>query len=249
MATNQAAIDAFFKKIKPVDKVPKIHSALLYGPSGTGKSTLAASASLVEELSPVLIVDIEGSASGIGRLFPNVDRIEADTWDKLEFAKQALLNSDHKYKTIIFDTLNVAQTIAQKHFEDIRGGSSFQTWGDLKDWTVDFVRSFHTLPDVLSIFIAHPKTVKDDLTGRVSVSPELSGKAVNDVPTVFDLNGYLGFEDVDGTIKRVLNVGQSNKFVTKNRFGLPDSIIDPDFKKIFAGITAAAESNTKKTTK
>ena len=42
----------------PRKNIPKL-KVLLYGPSGTGKTSLASTASTVDEISPVLYVDLE----------------------------------------------------------------------------------------------------------------------------------------------------------------------------------------------
>lgn len=221
---------AFLADVKKATAVNKINSAIIFGPFGSGKTFLAASADEIADYSPVLIVDIEGSAAGVGRKYPDVDIIVADTHAKLDFIIKSLLNDDHPYKTVIFDTLNVAQDRAEKFFrrkpENLN--NKFGVWADLKDWTLDFVRAMHHAP-FLAIFIAHPQVDKDDNTGKLTTTVKIAGSARTDVPTVPDLIGYLGVEeDEEGNPVRALRVGRSSSIITKNRFGLDDVIFPSD---------------------
>lgn len=216
----------FLSSVKKATAVDKINSAIIFGEYGTGKTWLAASADDIEDYAPVLIVDVEGSAAGVGRKYPNVDIVEADTHQKLEFIINDLLKNEHPYKTVIFDTLNVAQNRAEAFFrkkpENLN--NKFGVWGDLKEWTIDLVRKMHHAP-FLAVFIAHSQVDKDENTGRMVTTVKIAGSARTDVPAIPDLIGYLGFETDDkGEPIRTLRVGRSNSIITKNRFGLDDVI-------------------------
>lgn len=224
----------FLGAVEKATAVDKMNSAIIFGPSGVGKTVFAASADEIEEYSPVLIVDIEGSAAGVGRLYPNVDVIKADTFEKLEAVKHDLLNAEHPYKTIIFDTLNVAQDRALAHFTELYTG--YAIWGEVKKWTVDFVRDFHHA-DQLVFFIAHAKQDKDDNTGRIETTVKIASGAVSEVPTVVDLVGYMQWEqDGDGKMRRTLLVDKHPSIVTKNRFGLDGKLYDPTMFSLQAEI-------------
>lgn len=218
---------SFLAGVTKATAVDKINSMIVFGEYGTGKTWLGASADDIADYAPVLIVDIEGSAAGVGRRYPGVDIIQADTHAKLELIKSELLTKEHPYKTVIFDTLNVAQKRAKAQFKLDYPGNSFAMWDELSNWSLDFVRSMHHAP-FLAIFIAHPQTDKDENTGRVTTTVKLAGGARSEVPTVPDLIGYMYYtEDSDGNPIRALQVGRSNSVVTKNRFGLPDVIYPP----------------------
>jgi len=215
---------AFLESVKKATSVDKINSAIIFGEYGTGKTWLGASADDIEDYSPVLIVDIEGSAAGVGRKYPDVDIVVAESVEKLELLKESLLEDEHPYKAVIFDTLNVAQKRAKTHFKSLYPNNTFAMWDALAEWSLDFVRSMHHA-DFLAIFIAHPQTDKDENTGKMTTTVKLAGGARSEVPTVPDLIGYLGYsEDDEGNPIRVLHVGRSSSIVTKNRFGLPDVI-------------------------
>lgn len=204
--------------------VDRVNSMILFGDYGMGKTWLASSADEIEDYSPVLIVDIEGSAAGVGRKYPNVDIVQADTFDKLEFIKADLLANQDAFGCVIFDTLNVAQKRAKNKFKQDYPNNTFAMWDALAEWSMDFVRSMHHAK-FMSVFIAHPQTDKDENTGKLLTTVKLAGGARSEVPTVPDLIGYTFYgTDDEGQPVRALQVGRSASVVTKNRFGLPDVI-------------------------
>lgn len=228
----------FLAAVQSATAVDKLGSAIIYGPSGVGKSMLAASSDEIEDFNKVLIVDVEGSAAGIGRMYPNVDVIRADTFEKLEDIRQSLLRDEHPYKTVIFDTLNVAQDRAIAHFTEKFSG--YAIWGEVNKWTVNFVREFHH-SDMLVFFIAHEKRDKDDTTGRIETTLRLKGQSLAEVPTVVDLVGYMNWEiDGEGNLQRCLIVDKNPAIVTKNRFGLDSKIYNPTLLEIQTQIIAKA---------
>lgn len=221
MAKEQAS---FLAGVTSVAAANKINSAIFFGETGTGKTWLAASADAIEDYSPVLLVDIEGSAAGVDRKYPGVQRIVVNTYQELELLRDELLNKEHPFKTVLFDTLNVAQNRAFKVFKAANPNNKFGAYDDLKEWTLDFVREMHAAP-FMAIFLAHPQVDKDENSGKMSTTVKLIGSSRTDVPTVTDIVGYMGYDELDdGTLVRTLQVGRSTSIVTKNRFGLPDKI-------------------------
>lgn len=217
---------SFLRAVKKAEAVDKINCMFIFGEYGTGKTILGSSATEIDDYAPVLIVDIEGSAAGVGRMYPDVDIVKVTSHEQLEALRHQLLNDEHPYKTVIFDTYNVAQNRAEKFFKNKpeNANNKFGVWADLKDWSISFVREMHHA-DFLAIFIAHPMTEKDDNTGKLTTTVKIAGSAKTDVPTIPDLIGYLEFaENDEGKMVRVLRVGRSPSIITKNRFGLPDTI-------------------------
>lgn len=211
---------------------------LLYGDPKRGKSWLAASASEVEALSPVLVLDTEGGSSAIARDWKEVDVIAADTHEKLDAIINTLISQPHKYKTVIIDTLGVAMDRAEKFFGEKpeNRNNKFGKWGDLKEWTTDLTRKMHAAP-FLSILVAHAQDDKDDQTGAVKTVPMLPGSAKNTLPAIPDIIGYMGAEvGADGAMHRVLHLQSSDRLVSGNRFGLPAKLYDPSIKKIIDSI-------------
>lgn len=207
---------------------------LVYGDPKRGKSWFAASAAEVAELSPVLVIDTEGGSSAIARDWKDVDVINVKSHEEFDSVVKSLINTQHKYKTVIIDTLGVAMDRAEKSFGERpeNRNNKFGKWGDLKDWVTDMTRKLHSAP-FLSILVAHAQDEKDDQTGAVKIVPLLPGSAKNTLPSIPDIIAYMGAEaDDKGNIHRVLYLESSDRMVTGNRFGLPGRLVDPSMKKI-----------------
>lgn len=96
------------------NNVPKL-KFLVYGPPGVGKTTLAASASLCEEMSPVLFVSLEGGTLAIsepldGFINPaNISVTEFSGLGELDRLLEWLMTTKHEYKTVVFDSISDMQ--------------------------------------------------------------------------------------------------------------------------------------------
>jgi hypothetical protein len=234
---------AFAKFIKKAEALNVPKSILIYGDPKNGKTWLAASASELEQFSPVLLVDVEGGASAIARDWKNVDVIQVDNHAQLESVLDGLLNSPHPYKTVIVDTLGVAMDRAEKFFEEKpeNRNNRFGKWGDLKEWANNMVRGMHHA-DFLSIFIAHAQDEKDEQTGAVKTVPMLSGSTRNTLPAIPDIIGYMTSERTEDVTKRVIHLQGSDRLVSGNRFGLPSKMSEPSLKKIIDTINKIGEA-------
>ena len=231
---------SFEAGIEDVEALASFDSITVYGPSGVGKTNLGASA-IHAGFKRVLIVDIEGSAKGVGRLNPGVKRISAPTFQHLEEIKRELLANPGDVDLVQFDTMNRAGKIATQKFKNDPQNRSnkFGAWDDLANWTSEFMWDFHHSP-IPTVFVFHALDEKNEQTGAVKTIPKYQGSFKEDVPTVSDIVGYYNYEqDPDGNLKRTLYVGEALGLVTKNRFGLPPKIYDPTIQKINDLIEAA----------
>ena len=93
---------------------PKL-KMLIYGPPGVGKTTLAASASLCEEMSPVLFVSLEGGTLAISETlegFVDPSKITVTEFaglGELDRLLEWLHTTKHGYKTVVFDSISDMQ--------------------------------------------------------------------------------------------------------------------------------------------
>ena len=228
---------SFDDALEDVESLDTFDSMLFYGDGGRGKTNLAASA-IHAGFNRVVIADIEGSAKGVGRLNPGVKRLRINSFNDLELFNAEVLANPNDIDLLIFDTLNAGNRLAINHFKSLPQNRSnkYGAWDDLLMFTNEWMRSIPT------IFIAHAVDEKNESTGSVKTMPKVQGSASQDVPTIPDVVGYLQFENVGGTLKRVLYVGGSETLVTKNRFGLPDKIYDPTMSSIMDLIEEAKKS-------
>lgn len=229
----------FEAHIKKAELLNTPKTILIYGDPKRGKSWLAASAAEVKELAPVLIIDTEGGSSAIARDWKDVDVIEAETHEKFQSIITALVSQPHKYKTVVVDTLGVCMDRAEKFFGDKpeNKNNKFGRWGDLKNWTNDFIRAFHGAP-FLSIIVTHAQDEKDDNTGAIKTIPMLPGSSKGTLPAIPDIIGYMTSEKTEDGNQRVLYLQSSDRFVTGNRFGLAPKMFAPSIKKIIDEINS-----------
>lgn len=217
---------SFEAAIQKATAVDKINSGIIFGESGVGKTILASSAVEIEDYSPVLILDVEGSTAGVGRIHPDVDVLPIASHAHFEAAVEELLTKEHKYKTVIVDTFNVAQNRAEAYFrtKPENANNKFGVWGDLKQWSIGTARKLHHAP-FTTWLICHSTTAKDENSGAMSTTVKLAGSSKEDLPAVHDFIGYMENDvDEDGNTIAVLRVGRRKGIITKNRFGLDGTI-------------------------
>ena len=224
---------SFAKFIHKAEKLNAPKSILVFADAGRGKTWLAASSAEVQGMGPVLLLDAEGGATAIARDWKDVDVLNITTHEQFVAVVDDLLHKQHKYKTVIVDTIGVVMDRAEKYFGEKpeNQNNKFGRWGDLKNWANDVFRALHTAP-FTSIIIAHALDDKDENTGAVKTTAMLPGSFKSTLPGIPDIVGYLTVEEVEGQPQRVLIVAPSNRLITKNRFGLPAKIYQPSMKKI-----------------
>lgn len=135
------------KRIKPVASITTPMRVALYGRAGSGKTTIAAT------FPAPLLVDIkqeEGTASVAD--VPGLQVFPAESWEDFEQVYWFLENGEHKFKTVILDTVTQLQELAirqvlskaKKSDEDAGGFGTMSKgqWGDvatlMKTWLMNF---------------------------------------------------------------------------------------------------------------
>lgn len=139
--------DRIAKRIVDVSTIENPMRVALYGRTGSGKTTIAASfpspllVDIKEEQGTASVKDVKGL-----KVFP------ADTWDDIEQIYWYLENGEHPFKTVILDTTTQMQELAIRHVlskakksdEDAGGFGTMtkQMWGDtatlMKTWLINY---------------------------------------------------------------------------------------------------------------
>ena len=228
---------------------------LFYGKGKTGKTSLAMSASLVKELSPVAIVDFEGSAEVGATRFPDVDVYRTENYAQSKGVLNALLKQPDEYKTVILDPVNSLQV--QLKDEIIRmqavnqpSAKSNNSMGErgmlLSDWDVIWthmrkvLEAFHAAP-FTTIITAHADVTQDDL-GRQIIEPLMQGnKSKNEVTRVPSVVGYTSMTQDKETKLAVptIRFAGGAGLIAGDRFGkLPPVMDNPSMTKIFQAINS-----------
>lgn len=229
--------------IAPVSERPLTINALIYGRPGVGKTVLAGSAAAVDEMGPVLFIDIEGGTLSVRSRYPTVEVVRVDSWMSMQKVYDQLRREKGGgFKTVVIDSLTEAQKFSMNEImrtvtnanpdrdPDIPG---IKDWGKSIEQIRKMVRLFRDLP-VHTIFTAHEATDKDERTGAVLVHPSLPGKLANEVAGFVDMVLYMYKKAVDGTVTRLLLTDGTDTRIAKDRSdALPAVIQDPTMQTIY----------------
>lgn len=232
---------------------------LIYGEPGAGKTYFGGSAADHTELSPLLLIDIEGGALTLhGK---NVDVVQARTMKQVQQIQNALAKqTDPYYRTVFIDSGTELQkldmrTVMMEQYNkrpdttDIYVPSQ-REWGKSGERMRMIIRSFRDLPCnvIISALLSQDK---DEKSGVTSMFPSFPGKLRSEVPGFFDIVGLLravmDSEGGESQIIRTLQVAKTDKTIAKDRTGaLPDLIKHPSLPVIWDSIHSDSKSKGEK---
>lgn len=240
---------------KPVSEVKRESSAAIYGRSGTGKTTLAASwpkpilylnirdngEESISDVEGIDVVDIENSD----------DLLEQVLWLHKKASKGKLV-----YKTVVTDTMSQMQTMlveemgATKKIPKGKRAGDFgvlhrQDWGKISGDLIKYIMDIRALP-VNSVFIAQERVFNsgdEEDDGIDQLAPEVGTKlmpsvnkdlcaSVNIVANTF-IRIKVRTKKVDGKKEKIitkqfcLRLGPNEVYTTKIR--KPKGIEAPDY--------------------
>lgn len=232
-------------EITRVKERSQFYNILIYGQSGTGKTTLAGSADAVPSLRPVLFVDIEGGTTSLTHSYPDVETVRVTTWKEMQELYNELHRGGHGYSTIVLDSLteiqkfnmyNVMAEASDKRENVDVDVPAMRDWGVSLEQTRRMVRGFRDL-QMNTIFTALSKEDKNARTGKTSILPSLPGKLAGEVAAFLDIVVYYYVREVDeedGKVqKRLLLTQKTDEVVAKDRSGrLPQVIEAPTMTEI-----------------
>ena len=222
------------------DKEPKFNF-LVYGESGVGKTRLLGSVHEVPELCPALLLDVEGGSLTLRNIYPELECVRIDTWEKLKKVYTRLkTHPDHGYKTIILDSITEMQKIGMDYTMRIRKDGDDLNVPELKEWNINieqvrkYVRAFRDLEGVNTLFTALVRVDVDKRSGLSRKKPSLNGKVADEVCGFLDIVCYLGMEEVEKVNTRILQTGNTPGTIAKDRSNyLPMLIANPTMMDIY----------------
>jgi hypothetical protein len=232
--------------IRQVQERSSWYNFLIYGDSGTGKTTLAGSADEVPAMRPVLFVDMEGGTESLRHSYPGVETVRVTTWKEMQIVYDELYAGGHGFQTVVLDSLTEIQkfnmytimaAVVQKRPDLDEDVPSMREWGKNLEQMRKFVRAFRDL-EMHTIFTALNMTDKDQKTGATLMKPQLSGKLANEVAAFLDIVGYYYVKQIgagdDMEFKRLLLTQKTDQQVAKDRTGLLPMVMEqPTMKSIY----------------
>lgn len=228
---------------------------LIYGEPGVGKTRLAGSASLVEAMSPVAIIDFEGGTLSLAHSYPDVDVIRSKSWLDVDRLYGSLYDNN-PYKTIILDSLTEIQKFAMGEImkavvkkDEARDPdvASLREWGKSGEQIRRFVRGFRDLP-CNTIFTALDMDDRDERSGLTKTKPSLPGKLKGEVAGFVDIVVYMYKKEVrdgqDRYMKVLALTEGTEKAVAKDRSGkLPTVMEAPTMQDIYEYMNGKRDKN------
>lgn len=230
------------------DEVAPYFNALFYGHFGVGKTVLAASACEVEDMSPVLVLDVEGGTMPLRKFHPEVEVIRIKSFQDFVKLHGAIRANPEAYKTIVFDSLTEIQKLgmyevmgrairkAEENGEerdpDLPG---IGEWGKNIEQTRKVIRAFRDLP--CNVIFTALVNVEKSNKGRNVHKPSLPGKMAGEVGGFLDIVGYMyradrSEEEGGGTERRLLTMA-TEEYLAKDRSdNLPPVLVNPTMAEI-----------------
>lgn len=244
-------------KIESTDTIDyRFLKVLVYGFPGSGKTRFAGTAGkrfkplILSAESGLLVLNQIKDADGKPIKF---DFVKIEKFEDIEFARQFLRFKDHKYDTVIIDSLTEIQQVCMDKIlrEEKREKAQMQDWGTLNNRMVAMIRDFRDM-NLNFIVTALCDSIEDQETGTARLGPLLQGKLKETVDGYFDEVFYLTGKEAkspDGKtdIKRYLVTQGSNRFRAKDRSGMLPLAVEPDFCKIHDAIFAKTKNEAKET--
>lgn len=231
-------------KITPVKSLPKVLSMLVYGRSGTGKTTFAGSFP-----TPALLIDVREKGTDSIANLDGVDVVQVEHWSDIEEIFW-YLKKEKKYKSVIIDQVSSMQDMAMVHAmaEEGKDVMSQRLWGVVSGLMKTWLLNYRDLVDegINVLFIAHDRTNKGDGESEDdTIDPQVGARLMPSVAGM--LNGAvkvigqtfvreLWLEDKSRKVEYCLRIGPHAYYTTKirNPIGttIPEYVVDATYDKI-----------------
>lgn len=254
-------------QITEVSELPSLMAALIYGRSGTGKTTIASTFP-----KPLLLLDIREKGFDSISNVKGVDIAQLTTWDEFEEVYWYLKAGDTKYRTIIVDQISQLQDLAILRAMKDAGKEpddaiAQRNWGQAAGLMKTWLLNYRDLIDIgiNVVFLAHDRTTDSDTETDDRLDPSVGARIMPSVASF--VNGAVKIIgntliresfSVEGNKKKrkvefAMRIGPHAIYTTKTRSPVgiesPEVIVNPTYDKIVAvvkGEYREEESATKK---
>jgi hypothetical protein len=237
--TTPPAPAAVRQPVLPLRRGPIVRpqKAVLYGPEGVGKTTLAS------QLPDPVFLDTEGGTHHL-----DVVRFEGtDSWEAITAAIAALAAGGHDFKTLVLDTVDWAEKRLAEHLCAKASKESIEDFGYGKGYVLlaeEFAKFLSSLDRLLArgmhvVFLAHSTVRKfesPDQAGsydryELKLSKQVAPLVREWADTILFVNFITRLAEKDngkmrgvGGKERALFTTHTAAYDAKNRHGLPDKL-------------------------
>lgn len=206
---------------------------MVYGEGGVGKSTFASTSD------KPLMLDFENGSKYFGLRGIGMDIFNINSWgDVVEFKKALIAGELKNYNTIVIDPIGEAMeklkraiiaTGQSKWVQKSDNSLTMAGWGELKFRMKDFLKTLRDSGKNV-ILVGHVEEKDDE--GTIVKRPMIETKIATDIRNLVDIVGYMFTANTEEGEKRVICVHDNPKFWAKDRTGMLEKYIKPDFKSI-----------------
>lgn len=255
--------NSILSRAKPVSKIDKPRSWVIYGRAGTGKTTLAGTFP-----GPILLLDVKDEGTDSVSDVKGLDVFEVESCDDLEEIFWELKDGS-KYKTVVIDTITQLQQIRVEEVSEskgLKGNKSAgdwgtltkQDWGSIASWLKKIITDFRSL-DMEVVFLAQDRVFnageEESEDGMIDpeVGPRLSPSVMSHLCAAVHMVGntfireHVSMKKVNGKKVEVrkkeygLRLGPNSWYITKIRkpkkVDLPGFISNPSYDDIIEIVT------------
>jgi len=204
------------KQFKPSSHKIK---ALIYWPSGVGKTTFGGTAK------DVLFASAENWLLSVAD--KNVSFVEIKTLSDLQGLNNYLRTKEHNFKTLVIDSITEISDLIKSGIEKRTGRQmQIQDWGQLGS---DIEKIIKEIKDIdINVIVIAQEMIEKDSDKVQRIVPSLYGKSATKISYYMDIVGYL-YVDKNG--KRTIITNPGEKLVTKDRTNKIGNDETVDFEK------------------
>ena len=248
-------------RIHPAAELNRPMSILLYGRSGTGKTTIAATFP-----KPLLFLDIKEFGTDSVCDIPGIDALYVETWQDFETIYWFLRAGNHQYKTIVIDTVTMMQKLAQEYSleqdgKEKDGQMNKNLWGITSKTMCAWLINYRDLPYNI-VFLAQDRITTEEGAREDQITPEVGPRLMPSVAACINaavriigqtyIKEYTKNTQEKGLEKIFsyrLRLGANAYYLTKVRkikeIAVPESIANPSYEKLMKLLKPAEPAEIK----